>query len=155
MIIFYSDNVTPSMLTLTPEESAHCVRVLRHRVGDDICVVDGNHLPKEVKDVPETTSAALFDLNHCDVLYAKDVFTQVYPASLTKVMTALVALESASLDTVLTASSNVYMSDASAQKAGLEEGDTMTLDQALHLLLIQARQPLRSDRISSLHPLLP
>lgn len=41
MIIFYSDNVTPSMLTLTPEESAHCVRVLRHRVGDDICVVDG------------------------------------------------------------------------------------------------------------------
>ena len=41
MIIFYSDNVTPSMLTLTPEESSHCVRVLRHRVGDDICVVDG------------------------------------------------------------------------------------------------------------------
>ncbi len=53
-------------------------------------------------------------------------------------MTALVALENASLDTTLTASSNVYMSDASAQRAGLEEGDSMTLDQALHLLLIHS-----------------
>lgn len=28
-------------LRLDAEESAHCVRVLRHRVGDSICVVDG------------------------------------------------------------------------------------------------------------------
>ena len=29
------------LLRLNAEESAHCVRVLRHRVGDSICVVDG------------------------------------------------------------------------------------------------------------------
>lgn len=29
------------LLRLDAEESAHCVRVLRHRVGDSICVVDG------------------------------------------------------------------------------------------------------------------
>lgn len=106
--------------------------------ASDLCVMDGNVNASEVEGIADTTSAALFDLNQKQVLYAKDAFTQVYPASLTKIMTALVALQSASLDTVLTASSNVYMTDADAQRAGLEEGDTMTLDQALHLLLIHS-----------------
>ena len=106
--------------------------------ASEICVIDGDNLSENLPDIADTTSAALFDLNRREVLYAKDAFVQVYPASLTKIMTALVALESASLDTVLTASSNVYMSDADAQRAGLEAGDTMTLDQALHLLLIHS-----------------
>lgn len=106
--------------------------------ASDICVVDGDYIPEELPSIADTTSAALFDLNNCSTLYAKNVFSKVYPASLTKIMTALVALENSSLDTVLTASSNVYMTDWDAQKAGLEEGDTMTLDQALHLLLIHS-----------------
>lgn len=103
-----------------------------------ICVVDGDVISADLDNIASTTCAALFDINNCETLYAKDVFETVYPASLTKIMTALVALENAELDTVLTASSNVYMTDADAQRAGLEEGDTMTLDQALHLLLIHS-----------------
>lgn len=106
--------------------------------ASEICVIEGDYISAELPSVADTTSAALFDLNNCEVLYAKDVFAQVYPASLTKIMTALVALENASLDTVLTASTNVYMTDVSAQSAGLIAGDTMTLDQALHLLLIHS-----------------
>lgn len=46
MEIFYSfesgdDGRVGGLLRLDAEESAHCVRVLRHRVGDSICVVDG------------------------------------------------------------------------------------------------------------------
>ena len=47
MEVFYSDNIGGTshsggtVLTLGPEESAHCVRVLRHRAGDDINVIDG------------------------------------------------------------------------------------------------------------------
>lgn len=103
-----------------------------------LCVVGEDYMPEELSSIGESTSAGLFDLNNSTVLYAKDIFEKVYPASLTKVMTALVALENTSLDTELTASSNVYMTDASAQQAGLVEGDTMTLDQALHLLLIHS-----------------
>lgn len=103
-----------------------------------LCVVGEDYMPEELSCIGESTSAGLFDLNNSTVLYAKDIFEEVYPASLTKVMTALVALENTSLDTELTASSNVYMTDASAQQAGLVEGDTMTLDQALHLLLIHS-----------------
>lgn len=104
----------------------------------DLCVSEGDVLSADLPSIAETTSAALFDLNLCETIYAKDIFATVYPASLTKVMTALVALENASLDTQLTATSNVYLSDASAQSAGLKAGDTMTLSQALHLLLIHS-----------------
>lgn len=106
--------------------------------ASEICVADGDVDAAEMSGIADTTCAALFDLNHKETLFAKDIFDRVYPASLTKIMTALVALENAELDTLLTASSNVYMTDADAQRAGLEEGDTMSLDQALHLLLIHS-----------------
>lgn len=41
MEIFYSKETDGRTIVLCPEESAHCVRVLRHRPGDEIAVVDG------------------------------------------------------------------------------------------------------------------
>lgn len=41
MEIFYSDTVLGASLVLTADDSQHCVRVLRHREGDAINVVDG------------------------------------------------------------------------------------------------------------------
>lgn len=40
MIIFHSPDIEES-LSLPPEESGHCVRVLRHKEGDPITVADG------------------------------------------------------------------------------------------------------------------
>ena len=40
MEIFYSDDIQGSILRLPAEEAAHCVRVLRHRPGDHIEVID-------------------------------------------------------------------------------------------------------------------
>ena len=41
MEIFYSNDIDGTTVRLNSEESAHCVRVLRHRVGDEIGVMDG------------------------------------------------------------------------------------------------------------------
>ena len=41
MEIFYSSEASGSTVFLDQEESAHCVKVLRHRTGDEITVVDG------------------------------------------------------------------------------------------------------------------
>ena len=41
MELFYSNNIEDGVLYLDAEESAHCVRVLRHREGDEISVIDG------------------------------------------------------------------------------------------------------------------
>ena len=58
------------------------------------------------------------------------------PASLTKVMTALVALKYGKPDDVYVASENVKITESGAVLCGLKPGDKMTLDQALHILLM-------------------
>lgn len=103
--------------------------------ASDLCVVS-----KDVKtvgvDLSEAGAAALFDLKNLDTLYAKNVNVQINPASLTKIMTALVAIKYGSTDQMLTASENVLVTEPGAQLCGLKPGDQMTLDQALHILLI-------------------
>ena len=41
MELFYAHEVSGSFCRLDAEESGHCVRVLRHRAGDEIDVIDG------------------------------------------------------------------------------------------------------------------
>jgi D-alanyl-D-alanine carboxypeptidase len=103
--------------------------------ASELCVADSN-ITGEEDAVPSDVSAGLFDLNKKETLYAKNVNMQVQPASLTKVMTALVALKYGKLDQVLVAGSDVYVNESGAQKINLKEGDRMTLDQALRILLI-------------------
>ena len=103
--------------------------------ASDLCVVSsdvsGNHI-----DMSKATAAGLFDVARADTLFAKNVHKSLNPASLTKTMTALLALKYGKLDDVLTASANVNITESGAQLCGFKEGDQMTLDQALHGLLM-------------------
>ena len=101
----------------------------------DLCVASGNITPAGT-DLSDVGAAALFDTKNLDTLYALNVNEQVHPASLTKVMTALVAMKYGSMDQMLTASQNVIITESGAQLCGLKPGDQMTLDQALHILLL-------------------
>ncbi|MGN0166488.1 MAG: D-alanyl-D-alanine carboxypeptidase family protein [Acetatifactor sp.] len=101
----------------------------------DLCVVTDNVMYESV-NMEEAEAAVLFDVTGTEVIYAKNAHETLYPASLTKVMTALVALENGSLDQVLTATASVNITESGAQLCGLKAGDTMTLDQALRILLM-------------------
>ena len=103
--------------------------------ASDLCVADSD-INNSDSSITENVSAGLFDLNNKETLFAQNVNEKVMPASLTKVMTAYVALKYGSLEQVLVATSDVYVTESGAQKIGLKEGDRMTLDQALHILLI-------------------
>lgn len=41
MHLFYTPDITGDNYTLNPEESKHCVRVLRLQEGDEISLIDG------------------------------------------------------------------------------------------------------------------
>lgn len=103
----------------------------------DLCVVSSDLNVNSV-DMSKAAGAGLFNVNDKETLYAKNVHDKLYPASLTKIMTALVALKNGSTDMMLTASANVTNLESGAQTCGLKEGDQMTLDQALHVLLINS-----------------
>ena len=68
MEIFYSDDIQGPILSLPAEEAAHCVRVLRHRPGDHIDVIDGRGtlyhctLLNPASDLADTPSGAGIDL---------------------------------------------------------------------------------------------
>lgn len=101
----------------------------------NLCVVTEDIL-KDTVDASDAGAALLMDVKNKEVMFSKSAHEKMYPASLTKVMTALVALEHGSLDMVLTATDAVKITEAGAAVTGVKQGDTMTLDQALHILLI-------------------
>lgn len=92
----------------------------------DLCVVTEDQTGDGSVDMSQASAAVLFDVNNKKVLYSKNAHERLYPASLTKVMTALVALQNASPDTVLTATDSVKITESGAQLCGLKAGDTMT-----------------------------
>lgn len=104
----------------------------------DICVADNEGVNVDTVDMSRASAAGLFDINRKNTIYAKNVHEKLYPASLTKIMTALVAIKHGSTDMKLTASGNVRLQEPGAQVCGIKEGDQMTLNQALHLLLINS-----------------
>lgn len=101
----------------------------------DICVASENILSEDV-DENVLSAAALFDINKCETIYSDSANEKLYPASLTKVMTALLALEKGNLDDIITVSSNCEITESGAQLCGFKEGDKITMDQALHGLLM-------------------
>ena len=105
--------------------------------AEDLCIINGN-LPDEEIDMSAASAAVLFDVNNLEVLYSKNPHERLYPASLTKVMTALVAIKYGSMDQTLTATSAVNITESGAQLCGVKSGDRMTLNQALHILLLNS-----------------
>ena len=59
----------------------------------DLCVFDGNDISSDEVNMTLAEGAALFDIENSEVIYAKNVHQKLYPASTTKILTTLVALE--------------------------------------------------------------
>ena len=71
------------------------------------------------------------------VITAKNIYTQMPPASITKILTALVALETVQdLDQEVTLTDDVNVDVADAQVCGFKAGDKMTLKTLLYCMLI-------------------
>lgn len=104
--------------------------------AEELCVVTQDVSGNDAIDMSGAGAALLCDVNDTEVMYAKNAHERLYPASLTKVMTALVALKYGSMDQMLTATSAVNITERGAQLCGLKPGDSMTLAQALHILLL-------------------
>lgn len=104
----------------------------------DLCVTEDNNSGDLVVDMSKATVAGLFDVNNKNTLYAKNIHQRMNPASLTKIVTALVALKYGNMSDVITVPGDIYFQEDSVQVSGIKKGDVFTLDQLLHLLLISS-----------------
>lgn len=78
----------------------------------------------------------LYDADNDTVLYSKNADKKCYPASLTKLLTALVALDYAKPEDTLTLGNEVYMIMPGSSRAYLTPGTKMTMKQLLQALLL-------------------
>ena len=70
------------------------------------------------------------------ILYTKNAEAKCYPASLTKLMTAIVAVENMPSDTIFTVGNEVYMIDPQSSRAYLTVGTRLTLENLLQAMLL-------------------
>ena len=110
--------------------------------ASDLCVASGDISLSGISSDETNTlhSAALFDVDRKKVDFSYQMFDKIYPASTTKIMTALVALENADLSDVVTVSQNADMNSFAADEAtcGIKAGDKITLSDLLYGLLLHS-----------------
>lgn len=73
------------------------------------------------------------------ILYGKNIHTSYYPASITKILTALLIIENFDLDDTVTFSHNaVFNVETGSSSAGLDVGDTLTVRDCLYAMLLRS-----------------
>lgn len=71
------------------------------------------------------------------ILYEKNMDQTYYPASITKIMTAMLAIENSNLGDVVTFSKNaVYDVDLQSSRIGIDVGEQLTVQQCLYAILL-------------------
>lgn len=101
----------------------------------NLCVTAGD-VSAEGVSLQNAYAGTMLDLNDDTVLYATNVHEKLYPASLTKIMTALVALKYGNLDDEITIDEIALDIDAQSSVCYLQLGDVYTLKQLIYGLLI-------------------
>lgn len=88
----------------------------------------------------ESEAGIVMDADSGAVLFGQNIHVQKAPASITKILTALVVIENSSLDDMVTFSHDaVYnVEDGSGNKNAIEEGDTLSVRDCLYLLLMRS-----------------
>lgn len=105
----------------------------------DEYIKDGDMINGTIPAPPEISAAAavMIDASTGSVLYEKNMNKKMYPASMTKVITAIVALNHASLTDKVTFSDTAVNSLAwDDMSIGISVGETLTLKDALFGLLL-------------------
>ncbi|MBO5004215.1 MAG: D-alanyl-D-alanine carboxypeptidase [Clostridia bacterium] len=84
-------------------------------------------------------SCILIDSNSGKILYEKNAYTKMYPASTTKIMTAILVLEKCNLNEIVTVSDNAVSLNSVPEtytRANIKSGEQLSIEDLLNVLLI-------------------
>ncbi len=105
-------------------------------LSEDICVIPKKKQSKK-DDFFTAGSVLLINDSANKMLYAQNIYKKMYPASITKIVTALIALEQGNLKDKVTISYDAsHITEYGAKLCGFQEGDQVTLEDLLYCLLV-------------------
>lgn len=84
----------------------------------------------------DSATAAVMDIDTGTFLYSKGATEKMYPASITKIMTALLVVENCDLDDEITFSEIVYDLEEGSSHLGIQPGEKMRLEDAVYGLML-------------------
>ena len=102
-------------------------------------------LPVQTNEIPGwpegpsigAEGAILMEADTGVILYAKNIHEQLYPASVTKLLTTLIAVENCDLDEIVTFSNEaVFSIPYASSHIAIDPGEELTVDQCLQAILI-------------------
>lgn len=102
--------------------------------AEDLCVVTAD---SEQDPAVSAEAGVIFDRTSAQVIYSKNAYERLYPASVTKTMTCLVALKYGDLTKEITVKNEMLANlDPGSSLCHIKEGDTLTLEQLLYGLML-------------------
>ncbi len=141
----FSFPITAAELTTDPTAEATAEPTVPEMIDEDhASVTHGPHSPDgrypvlgSDKLLKNAAAAVLYEVGSDTLVYAWNPDTPVAPSSLTKIMTALIAIEQGDLTASVTVSRRVLESvPREALIAGLRSEEIVTLEQLLYLMMV-------------------
>lgn len=105
------------------------------RFAEKLCV-GPESVPMDGVVLNDGQTGALYNLENQEVMFAQNMYEKIYPASMTKIMTALLALEQGNLDDIVTISQQAVTLEAGSQVCGFQAGDKVSLEKLVNCLLV-------------------
>ena len=141
LILHHADNLpltAPySNKDLVYQASEDTALAVSSALSSDLCVGKDNTSTGDIV-LKEGESAALFDLEDKEVIFAKNMYEKIYPASITKIMTAILTLKYGNMDDVVTIMWRDLELESGSQVVGFHIGDQVTVRELLHGLLVHS-----------------
>lgn len=118
-----------------------------------VCATEGTEPPAAYYEAVQTDALAnwpqgpaiyaesgiLVDLDTQEILYSKNIDKQLYPASITKIMTTLVAIESSSPEEPVTFSQHALDSiERDSSNIGCRLNETLTMEQCWYAMMLNS-----------------
>lgn len=104
--------------------------------ASDLCVSPASQNPDGLAMTSLSQKALLFNLDTNTVMFSQGIYDRAYPASITKIMTAMLAIKYGNMeDEVVITKTDVTLEEGS-QMSGMAEGDITTMDDLFHTLMI-------------------
>ena len=106
-------------------------------VSKDICVIPTEQSTTATDEAISAKAALLINETENTLIFAKNVYTKQYPASVSKIVTALLALEEGHLEDMVTVSREAAgITEPGAKLCGFQEGDKISMEDLLYCLLV-------------------
>lgn len=119
----------------TPFENS--AAVTQDYLSDGICVIKDEEQTKEQDSIMSAKASLIINDADGTMLYSHNIYHKLYPASITKIITALVVFKYGNLEDTVTISYNAsHITEYGAKLCGFEEGDKIVLRDLLSSFLV-------------------